>query len=111
MLGLRHPSLPGENRGTGGPGRAETIAEEEQLLGWAGGEDAQSVTGGDEGGEEGVTAGWGELRTQAEAAELELLFYPGCRGWDSLSRRERGRDVGPGRGEEAGPAGWGGEAG
>lgn len=101
------PSPPGGIRGTGGPGRAGTAAAEGRLLGWTGdeGEEVQTVAGGDESVEEGVTAGR-ELETRGEDGRAEPegagpLFESGTGG----------RDVGLERGEEAGPAGRGGEGG
>lgn len=115
-------SLPEESQGTRGHGRAGTVAAEERLLGWSEGEErgVPSVPAG----EEGVTAGTEDelgARAEAEAAAAELqgvglLVYPGCwglgtgerNGWER--QRVKGRDVGLGRGEEAGPADCGGEA-
>lgn len=115
----RCPSPPGGTPGTQGPGRAGTAAAEEQLLGWTGGEgDIQMVSVDDERGEEGVTAGREhepESRAEAGWGGAGPLFDSGGSGSgesDRLGRqRERGRDVGLGRGEEAGPAGHGGEDG
>lgn len=118
------PSRPGGIRGIGGPGRAGTAAAEERLLGWTGGEGeeggVQTVTGDVERGEEGGREHEPETRAEAGRAELVAvrpLFDSGC--WrsgigerdGSGRRRERGRDVGLGRGEEAGPAGRGGKDG
>lgn len=120
----RCPSPPGGTLGTLGPGRAGTVAAEEQLLGWTGGEGeeggVQRVSVHDERGEEGVTAGREHERESQAAAgweEVGPLFDSGCwrsgRGETDRSGRprERGRDVEPGRGEETGPAGHGGEDG
>lgn len=122
------PSPPGGSPGTGGPGRAGTAAAEGRLLGWTEGEeeeevDVQRVRGDDEKGEEGGSAGRGH--------EEESPAEPGSAGWGRVGppsdsgcqgsgigevvgserRRERGRDGGLGRGEEAEPAGRGREDG
>lgn len=117
----RCPSPPGGTLGTGGPGRAGTAAAEEQLLGWTGGEgerDVQMESVDDERGEEGVTAGREpeqESRAEAGWEGAGPLFDSGGSGSGESDRsgrqREKGRDVGLGRGEEAGPAGHGGEDG
>ena len=98
------PSPPAGTRGTGGPGRAGTAAAEELLLGWAEGEEeVQTVSGDDEEVEEGETAGEG-ARPRLDS---------GCSGTGGREEgrwRERGRDVGPGRDEEAGDGGQAGGA-
>lgn len=106
------PSPPVGTRGTGGPGRAGTAAAEELLLGWTEGEEeVQTVRGGDEEVEEGETAGEeDEAESPAEAGweGARPRFDSGCSGSGGREEgrwRERGRDVGPGRDEEAGEGG------
>lgn len=93
-------SQSGGSRGTEGRGRTGTAAAEKRFLEWTGG--VLSVPGV----EEVVTAGTEE--EPGTQSEMGLLLYFGCWGFgigqrDGLGRhRARGRDVGHGRGEEAG---------
>lgn len=109
----RCPSPPEGTLDTRDPDRAGTAAAEEQLLGWTGGEgeegDAAKVSVHDERCEGSVTAGREhglESQVAAGSGDVWPPFDFGCWKSDKSGRlKQRGRDVGPGRGEEAGPAG------
>lgn len=95
---LSRLSLPGGIRDKGGPGRAGTSAAGGRVRGGA--EEEQY-----EGGEVGIASRRQvELETQVQtgAVVVGLRFGSGEQWW---RQREKGRDVGPGKGEEPGRGG------